>query len=1112
MQEATTQLFNQKTIAKFCSNIVVGSPQQKAAEQWLELLESGLLDKEKRNYFRFALVVLQDILGYAVREDLDFEAGDVEFSFRNPHTGKSVCIEVKGASTKDLFADQHRIRPERQTPIKQTWDYMGSSNFDYGIATNYRDFILIDKSKGYSRYHQFDIISIKNNETKLKEFIAIFSRRSLLDEDFISKLHMASMTEEREFTRQFYKLYHETRLMLVKEFQNNGQANTIESLHYAQLFLNRLIFLFFVQASGKIRRRLFNESILQSLNPLLVSEHSRYACDTILNLFEILDKGSETPVKIFGYNGGLFRDRIPSGVFFKDMRDDSFFEDVLLDSTLKRQMKPDELSKIVIDRFRDKLNPIISNLLILSSFDFESDLNVNILGHIFEQSLTDLEELQGLEAVSKRKKEGIYYTPRFITDFICRSTIIPYLSKSGTVCTIEDLIEEYRLNVAELEDRFRAIKILDPACGSGAFLLNAVDILLEIHRQIRMLKESEGKYVANVKGHAEEAKLYTLEKWNEEEEAQIIIQNNIFGVDVNEESVEITRLSLFLRIASNDRKLIDLSKNIRVGNSLIDDKRVDKKAFVWQEEFKGVFEKGGFDVVIGNPPYLRIQGLHESHESATTYFENKYDAAQGRYDYYVLFIERGAHLIREGGVLGFIVPHKFMNSSFGKGIREFLAKGKLVREFVSFGHNFVFDGVTTYTGTLFVQKSQKDNLLYTQIGELKTSTLEGDLAGLTANDFVAIPQDTLSGEPWVLSSGEDLAILKKINESGPIISEYFDRILEGVITGDDAIYFLTPVKDNGSSMTVFSEKTGTQIELEKDLLRPLLVGEDVKRYKYFDETASVLLFPYIIENGKQRPLKEDELKQMYPLAYGYLSKFRDHLINLRRKFKTNPEYWYALHRPRQKKWYDQEKIVTPEISFGCNMTLDRNGLIHNAKVYSFLKKNSTTVDIRYLLAVLNSKLFWFFLKNTGYVLRGGFFTFKTRYMERFHIPKPKPDVEQHICREIESILDMSKQFYKVYSRLVRRVENRFQIESRKSLEELHKLTFGSFLKRFSGDKLSLREQDDWEDYFKQHTSELLRLESEINRLDSQLNRMVYGLYGLNDTETRRVEEGYPQNH
>ncbi|SVE52598.1 uncharacterized protein METZ01_LOCUS505452, partial [marine metagenome] len=225
------------------------------------------------------------------------------------------------------------------------------------------------------------------------------------------------------------------------------------------------------------------------------------------------------------------------------------------------------------------------------------------------------------EETSRRKIDGVYYTSEYIADYICRNTIIPYLSKSGTNST-QTLIYEYENNIEELEKKFRKIKIIDPACGSGAFLIKAVDILLEIHKEILRLKIflHPEKYSSN--GQTK------MDKWNEESEAKKIIENNIYGIDINPESVAITKLALFLKIAERGKKLSELTNNIKVGNSLISDESIDN-AFDWESEFPEIFfdEKGkrkensGFDIVIGNPPYVRQEEIKELKESLKKKYE-----------------------------------------------------------------------------------------------------------------------------------------------------------------------------------------------------------------------------------------------------------------------------------------------------------------------------------------------------------------------------------------------------------------------------------------------------------------------------------------------------------
>ena len=260
------QLFNKKTLDRLISDIEISDKQKESSKEWLKLLEDNNLEDEKSNYPKFMSIILDGILGYPIKE-IDFETDNMDFQFSNKDGKKILCFEVKGTGTKDLHAIQHRFKKEHETPIKQTWDYMGSVGLDYGICTNYKEFILITKELGYTKEHKFDFISISKNEDKLKEFIAIFSKDRIIEEGFIKKLYAESSNEEKEFTKEFYKLYHETRLMLKMSFQENRNCGNNEAIYYTQLILNRLIFIFFVEDRGFISNsKLFTNRILNILD------------------------------------------------------------------------------------------------------------------------------------------------------------------------------------------------------------------------------------------------------------------------------------------------------------------------------------------------------------------------------------------------------------------------------------------------------------------------------------------------------------------------------------------------------------------------------------------------------------------------------------------------------------------------------------------------------------------------------------------------------------------------------------------------------------------------------------------------------------------------------
>lgn len=809
----SSALFNPKTIGRLCSGVKIAPAQRKAAFEWLNLLKSNKLEEEKTNYPIFMKIILEQLLSYPI-EELVYEKGDIEFQFSNSAGKKLLGIEAKGTATKDLFARQYRDKKEQETPIMQTWSYIGKNDLNYGICTNYRDFVLIDRSKGLTKFHVFDFTQIEGNDAKLREFIAIFSKESIIDKKFLESLYDASIIEEREFTREFYKLFHETRLMLIKEFQNLGLSRE-RALHFAQLFLNRLTFVFFAEDTGKLPSRTFAGRMLKVLDAMTVNEYSKYASETISALFESLDKGAETPTHIFGFNGGLFQEPIPPIVYFTDLRDEKFFNEIYQHSELKKEVKLDELSQGIVNKYRRRLNPIISNLLAMRSFDFATELNVNILGHIFEQSLTDLEELKG-ETVSKRKEEGIFYTPEFVTDYICRNTIIPCLSKSGSRNTAE-LINEYLDNIEELESKFRAIKILDPACGSGGFLLKAVDILLEIYKEIQLFKQFKGHYtaVSKRKKSVETSQQLTLTKWNEEAEARKIIENNIFGVDVNEESAEIAKLSLFLKIATTNRKLIDLSRNIMVGNSLIEDPTiVGEKAFKWSTNFREILSKGGFDIIVTNPPYIPIERMSEPEK---TYYAANFDGVFRKYDSSVLFVESVLRITKPGALLGFIMPLTWQTGDNYLQFRRMLfAQQKVVlRNLVNLPFD-VFPDAYVDTGiAIFAKHSLKvPYLAYGYEKDDRINSIDDSQAELVSPERILKDQDLK-----VFADNATYEILDKVRKDSVELGTITDSA-QGIVTSK------FPVSD--------VKKYETYL--------PFLIAADANRYRFHKEKTAFIDF------------------------------------------------------------------------------------------------------------------------------------------------------------------------------------------------------------------------------------------------------------------------------
>ncbi|MBD3843518.1 MAG: N-6 DNA methylase, partial [Campylobacterales bacterium] len=355
----------------------------------------------------------------------------------------------------------------------------------------------------------------------------------------------------------------------------------------------------------------------------------------------------------------------------------------------------------------------------------------------------------------------------------------------------KDALSAYREWLLEL-------KILDPACGSGAFLNQALEFLINEHKALQADLALMGDITA----------YYEIES--------NILEHNLYGVDINEEAVEIARLSLWLRTAQRGRTLTNLSGKIKCGNSLIDDKNVAENAFVWEEEFPEVFTQGGFDIVIGNPPYVRVQGLKSNYQLEAKAYEEKYKVATGNYDIYALFLEMSFGMLKPKGRLSFILPHKFLISDFGSGIRGFLAENRAVESLLHFGSEMVFQEASTYT--CIVTLSHGNQILFFK--SLKPSEIFNEF------EYDAISYENLNSNKWNLSNQNVLKVLEKIRQQPLKVKDIFSRIFTGLQTSADNIYLLSQTKEG-----LYSESLEQIVEVEDGLLKPILKGEDVSRYK-----------------------------------------------------------------------------------------------------------------------------------------------------------------------------------------------------------------------------------------------------------------------------------------
>jgi len=594
-------------------------------------------------------------------------------------------------------------------------------------------------------------------------------------------------------------------------------------------------------------------------------------------------------------------------------------------------------------------------------YDF-SAIDADVLGTIYEQYLSHILKKTEKRATltenhAHKKEQGIYYTPTYIVDYIVRNTL-------------GELLKEKNVNIEKT-------KVLDPACGSGSFLIKAFDVLDEHYQQ-------NDKDYNQTQLDFKTGTTFTRKVK--------ILQNNIFGVDLDKQAVEITQLNLLLKIAEKGHRLPLLEQNIRCGNSLIDDEKLaGDRAFKWEEQFKEIMKEGGFNVVIGNPPYVRQEELSE----IKPYLEANYETYQGMADLFVYFFEKGLKILKEDGYFGMIVSNKWLRAGYGMNLRNLLT-GFWIEEFIDFGGLRVFADATIYPCIIIVRKIKKPN---PKIRICKIETLEfGSLADYVRNNSFFINQSELNEKEWNIQKGEGNELLKKIRSSGLPIEEYVGaKINYGIKTGLNEAFIIDEKK---------RDELIHEDSRNEELIKPVLSGAESKRYSIKSKKN------YIIFTRRGIDVFQ------YPSVLRYLEQFKSELSPKKSKEQE------IGRKPGNYKWYEiqdtidyYEEFEKPKIIWGnlatrSSFSLDEtNGFYVNAPA-CILPTNS-----RYVLGILNSRLMSYFLKSICAERQGSFIEQKPVYVSQVPIKKPTKEQEIEITQHVEKMLQLNEKLLQIGDKL-----------------------------------------------------------------------------------------------
>ena len=913
-----------------------------------------------------------------------------------------------------LDAPQAR-KGNTRSPVMQAKDYLWNARRGlfgneavqprYAIVTDMNEFRLYWWDGFPDRYLRFKIeggdlfnqqtLVGTDEEARFDRFLFsyLFKPDMLLSEAGRTRLERLIEKQgvvEKRLEDAFYADYRAYREVLIRHIMLQREAAGVTrsgAVRLGQRLLDRLIFVMFAEDMGwrvgfppsALQDELKRQSEDQFLEP-----EGEEVWRRLKQIFRVMNTGGRLgAAEIHEFNGGLFRE-------------DAAIDALSLPNHLFVRFGQGQ-NEGELHRHKQTLFYLACRYNFSREGDAKNAIGLYTLGHIFEQSIVELEKLEAdaegrlsLTDVTKRKRDGVYYTPEWVVRRIIEEVIDPLLAGWKAETGWPETGAPDAKAAGAYWERLQRIKVIDPACGSGAFLIVALSYL-----ERAFAAAATAAYDAGAIGRRVEEAAIT----------DTILTHNLWGVDINPASVEITRLSLWLHTAKANRPLSSLDRNIACGNSLVDEnfykwKRLDdpeERDRINTFDWRGAFALGSFDAVIGNPPYVKLQNFMKVNADMAGWLASPASAFEstrtGNFDLYLPFIERGLALLNDGGRMGYIAPNLWPTLEYGEGLRGLIHAGRHLDKWLDFRSFQVFEEATVYTAIQIFSKAANDAIRLGFAGEGDTSKVDWRDPALTL-PYPAIDQPL---KPWLIAPAPVRGLIERLaREATPLKApQNSDGIIVGIQTSADHIYHLRKVANGryayrprevreakGKVKAVKLDEV--VVEIEDALMKPLVSGADVKRFLE-PRTTTYLLFPYHVDETGARLFTPAEMAGRFPKGWRYLRQFEAELRK-REGGKFDDDAWYRMGRNQNLDKQEVPKLLVAQLVPDLRLAYDNRGAfyVNNVRVNGILPRGDNGW---FLLGALNAPVTNYIFKWLGKPKDNGFYEANKQFIAPLPVPR-----------------------------------------------------------------------------------------------------------------------------